>query len=401
MTAGLYVHVPFCPRKCGYCDFYSLVPDGSMMEPLVDALLAELSTAVDGPSIRIETIFAGGGTPTFLPRRGLERLMRALGAIAARDQVREFTVEANPGSLDEDRAAILRDHGVNRVSLGAQSFDERELHWLDRIHRPDQIAACAEVVRRRGFEHFNLDLMFGMPGQTAASWHRSLDRAIELGPDHLACYGLTYESGTPLHGRLERGEVTPAAEEVEARLYEEGIAHLAEAGFEQYEISNYARPGARCLHNLRYWHNRPSVGVGPSAAGYLNGRRWRNVPDLAEYMRRVRAGLSPVVETETLGERARAGETAMLALRLVEGIDRGRFRETTGFDPHELFGEVIEGYVSAGLLAADSERIALTDRGRLVADRIMADFLIPEAEATEYAETEATEGAAADCRLGI
>jgi len=351
-----------------------------MTGPLVDALVAELNQVADAAAIHVETIFVGGGTPTSLPCEDLMRLMRTLGDIAGRDRVVEFTVEANPGTLDIQRAEILRSHGVTRVSIGAQSFDADELERLDRIHRPDQIALSAEIVRQTGFEHFSLDLIFGIPGQTPVSWQRSLESAIGLGPDHLACYGLTYEPGTPLYERLRRGEVTAADEDLEASLYEQGIAYLARVGFEQYEISNFARPGARCLHNLLYWQNQPTVGVGPSAVSYVAGTRRRNVPDWAEYVRRVRAELSPVSESETLGERARAGETAMLMLRLVEGIDRGRFRTATGFDPHELFGGVIEQHVATGLLEKDGERIALTTRGRLVADRVMADFLLPESK---------------------
>lgn len=377
-NVGLYVHVPFCPRKCGYCDFYSVVPVGDDCERLTDSLILELDrTFAARPDLRVETIFVGGGTPTFLPLPALERLFARLGAIAAQHQPSEFSVEANPGSLDHDRAAILRAHAVNRISMGAQSFSQAELAVLERAHSPADIAAGAEIVRRAGFEHFNMDLIFGTPGQTSASWQASLRRAIGLGPDHLACYGLTFEPGTPLHGRLMRGRIDRVADETEAELYTVGIAQLAAAGFEHYEISNFARPGARCQHNLRYWHNRPVLGIGPAAASYLDGCRWRNLPDTAEYVRRMMTAEPTAVDKERLPPLERAGETAMLMLRLVEGMDCAEFQALTGFDPECLYAEVVDRHVRTGSLIAEQGRIRLTDKGRLLADSVMADFLSP------------------------
>ena len=378
LDVGLYVHVPFCSRKCGYCDFYSTVPIGDDCGRFTDALLLELEWALAArPQLRVETIFVGGGTPTFLPIALLERLFSRLGTIAVRHQVSEFSVEANPGSIDEDKAAVLRAHGVNRISMGAQSFSEAELAVLDRVHTPTDIAAGAEVVRRAGFPHFNLDLIFGIPGQTAASWRQSLGRAIGLGPDHLACYGLTFEPGTPLHDRLTRGRVHRVSDEIEAELYTLCIKELAAAGFEHYEISNFARRGARSRHNLRYWHNLPVLGIGPAAASYLDGRRWRNLRDTVEYVRRVTLGEPTSIDAETLSATERAGETAMLMLRLVEGVDCEEFRALTGFDPEELFAAAIGQHLKAGFLAVERGRIRLTDQGRLVADTVIADFLMP------------------------
>jgi len=223
---GLYVHVPFCPSKCGYCDFYSAVPDRGDFDPLVDALLTELSSTLESGEVRVETIFVGGGTPTFLPIGPLERLLAELGRCAAEHAMVEFTVEANPGSVDEAKVAILRDHGVNRISMGAQSFHEPELRFLGRIHQPAEIADSAALIHRAGFEHFNLDLIFGIPGQTPSSWSDSIRQAADLGPDHLACYGLTYEPGTPLHESLTRGRTTQMEDELEAQLYMSGIRQL-------------------------------------------------------------------------------------------------------------------------------------------------------------------------------
>lgn len=381
---GLYIHVPFCASKCGYCDFYSTVPLPGAFEPLVDALITELDAALTGrcgtsAPPAVETIFVGGGTPSLLPTALLVRLFTRLRRVVEEHKPVEFTVECNPASLTDAKADLLRRAGVNRISMGAQSFHPQELRVLERIHNPADIPASAAIVRRSGFAHFNLDLIFGIPGQTLASWKESIRRAIELGPDHLACYGLTFEPDTPLDAQRRAGLITPMDEDLQAELYLATLEELAAAGFEQYEISNFARPGARCLHNLRYWHNRPGIGIGPSAASYLDGRRWRNIPDTGAYVHRVSAGLPIAIDEEQLDPLARAGETAMLRLRTMDGIDRQAFRQATGFDPHELFAATIDRHRRAGLLTVDNDRIALTSQALLVADAIMADFLAPAA----------------------
>lgn len=384
---GLYIHVPFCAVRCGYCDFYTNVPGKGEMAPLVDALLTELANAVESRSVRVRTIFVGGGTPSLLPVALLTRLFERLGAIARRHRPLEFTVEVNPASLTDTKAAILRDNNVNRISMGAQSFHANELRVLDRIHGPGDLAPSAEIVRRSGFEHFNLDLMFGIPGQTAASCAESIRRAIDLGPDHLSCYSLTYEPGTPLLAKREAGLIHPVDEDYDADLYLTVQDQLSAAGFAQYEISNFARPGAESQHNLRYWRNQPVLGIGPSAASYLDGRRWRNLPDTAEYVRRIMAGLDTTVDREELSPMARAGETAMLGLRLNEGIERSRFLAATGFDPFELFAEAIERHVASGFIAVEGGKIVLTRAGRLLADMIGADFLLPDEASGRKAES--------------
>lgn len=377
-SVGLYIHIPFCASKCGYCDFYSTVPQAGAFEPLVAALLIELDKVFARRELRVETVFVGGGTPSLLPPHCLRGLFNGISAVLPPDRTSvEFTVEANPASLTLEKAGILRGAGVNRISLGAQSFHAQELTALERIHTPEDIVATAGLVHGSGFDHLNLDLIFGIPGQTLASWKESLRRAIDLGPDHLACYGLTYEPGTPLHSRLQLGQIRPADENLEAELYLATLDTLTAAGFEQYEISNFARAGARCWHNLRYWYNQPSIGVGPSAASYLDGSRWRNIPDTAEYVRLLKGGGDSAIDVETLSPLEHAGETAMLLLRLAEGIDCDRFIATTGYDARRIFADAIDRHSAAGLLQANSRRIALTRRGLLLADAIISDFLLP------------------------
>jgi oxygen-independent coproporphyrinogen-3 oxidase len=377
IDVGLYVHVPFCPRKCGYCDFYSITPGGSLVADYVDAVVTELEAVLADGRLCVETIFVGGGTPSFLPESSLARLMGCLAQVYRTHHPSEFSVEANPASLTSEKAVLLRQAGVNRISFGAQSFVCAELETLDRLHRPEDIVAGVELVRRTGFEHLNLDLIFGIPGQTLDTWNRSLNAAIELGPDHVACYGLTYEPDTPLTRRRDSGQVVPVDEELDTAMYLRAIDCLAEAGFQQYEIGNFARPEGQCRHNLRYWRSQPGIGVGPAAASYMNGCRWRNIVSVEEYTARIRAGQDTAVEIECLDPLDRAGEAAMLRLRMTDGIRCEEFQALTGYDPHVLFADAIQNHVRTGLLTVDHDRIVLTRKGLPLADAVIRDFLKP------------------------
>jgi oxygen-independent coproporphyrinogen-3 oxidase len=383
-VASVYVHVPFCHTICGYCDFYSTVLDRSATGPLVDALIAELEQALDGrgrPSPnrplepRVRTVFVGGGTPTTLPSADLVRLLQRLVTLPAANGPPEFTVEANPATVNDRVAHLLAEAGVNRVSIGAQSFDPSELRVLERIHRPAQVEQTVRACRRAGLRSLNLDLIFGVPGQSLDSWLASLRAALALGPDHLSCYGLTYEAGTPLFEQLRAGRVRPVEPGLEAEMYEATIDTLAAAGLRHYEISNFARPGFECLHNLAYWHNEPYLGIGPSAAGFVDGLRYRNVADTAEYVRAIHAGRSPRVEEERLPPDRRARETVMLELRLIEGMDRRHFEGRFGHDPVALYAEAVARHVELGLLEVTPSHLRLTRAGLLVADSVIADFL--------------------------
>lgn len=372
---SIYAHVPFCHTVCGYCDFYSIVYDRDAVHPLVDALCSELRAYAGRLDLRAETIFVGGGTPTTLPPEELARLLSALRDLVDAAAGLEFTVEANPATVSERTAEALRSCGVNRLSLGAQSFEPSELRVLERIHRPEQVGQTVEIARRAGIGQVNLDLIFAVPGQSLESWLENLCRAVDLGPDHLSCYALTYEEGTPLFDQLRAGQVRRADDSLEAEMYEATIDALAAAGFAQYEISNFARPGCECRHNLVYWHNRPYLGVGPSASGFVEGARYKNVPDAAQYAAAVRAGRSPRVFEERRPLDQQARETAMLELRLRSGLDRAAFRERYGRDALEFFRAAVETHGADGLLEVDEARIALTRAGLLVADTVIADFL--------------------------
>jgi len=368
-----YVHVPFCAHKCGYCDFASLAGADDQADRYLDALDRELA-ALGGPH-EVETIFVGGGTPTRLDARQLARLLGSVRRTFLLTPDGEWTVEANPGTLDAARADALADGGVNRVSLGAQSFHPELLKALERNHGPEEVPRALDLIRPR-FPLWSFDLIFGVPGSTPAHWRADLETAMGLGPSHLSCYGLVFEKGTPLWKAREAGLVRPVDEEDERTMYAHTIDRLADAGLAHYEISNFARPGHESRHNLVYWTNDAYFGVGLGAARYVGGVRSVNTRDLGTYLRRLEAGLDATGPTETLDREARARETATLMLRrTIAGLDRADFAHRTGFDLDGLSGAAIAKHVSRGLLEDDGRRVRLSREGIFLADGVLCDFL--------------------------
>ena len=368
-----YVHVPFCAHKCGYCDFASLAGADHLADRYLDALDREVA-AVGTPQ-PVDTIFIGGGTPTRLDARQLERLLATVRRWFPLADGGEWTVEANPGTLDAAKVAVLADGGVNRVSLGAQSFQPDLLRALERNHAPDEVPRALDLIRPR-FDRWSFDLIFGVPGSTPAMWEADLATALALGPDHLSCYGLVYEKGTALWKQERAGHVQPVGEEAERSMYEHTIDRLADAGLAMYEISNFARPGHESRHNLIYWANWAYFGVGLGAARYLDGVRSSNTRDLPAYLKRVEAGLDATGPTETLDPEARARETAVLMLRrTVSGLDRAEFARQTGLDFDDLAGDALPRHRAGGLLEDDGTRVRFTRAGLFLADTVLCDLL--------------------------
>jgi len=373
---GLYIHVPFCLHKCHYCDFYSLVETGpeSRHTAFTDRLIEEIRAAGPWLSGPLETIFVGGGTPTLLEPDLWARLLAAIGADLNLQPDCEFTVEANPDALSAELLDVLVAGGVNRLSMGAQSFDPVLLKALERTHDPQNVRRGIELARAAGITNVNLDLIFGIPGQRLDGWATDLDAVLALEPTHLSCYNLTYEPNTPLAAKLRRGAIERVDEDVEADMYEATIDRLAGAGFEHYEISNWARPGRACRHNLLYWRNGSWWPLGPGAAGHFNGIRWKNVPRLGEYLR-VRL-LPPITGQEQLDQDGRIGEILMLGLRLMEGIGLDRLESLLSVgDRGELRRAVVDRYTTAGLLEQSGGRLRFTRAGLLLADTVLADLL--------------------------
>ncbi len=374
-SIGWYVHLPFCRTKCGYCDFYSLPTLPTLIDGLIRALSHELREK--DPARPVETVFIGGGTPTELPAEALKPLLELIRDRAG--NVREYSVEANPSSTDELKLDLLLRSGANRISFGAQSFDRRDLAILERLHDPDRIAESVHAARATGFDNLNLDLIYAVPGQTLGRWRDTLRRAIDLGTEHLSCYALMYEPGTSLTRLRSQGRITPCDEDLECEMFELTIDELTAAGFEHYEISNFARPGRQCRANLIYWENREYLGIGPSAVSFLDGVRRKNVADVRKYVELLPSDpAAVVVEQERLSPLAHACETAVQSLRLTRGIDVESFQHRTGFGAHILFEEPIRRFSALGLIEADGSAIRLTRRGLLVANRVMGEFLLDD-----------------------
>jgi oxygen-independent coproporphyrinogen-3 oxidase len=369
-----YVHVPFCAHKCGYCDFASLAGVDHLADHYLDALEREMAMTLGG-SQEVDTIFVGGGTPTRLDAAQLERLTGIIRRWFILSPGGEWTVEANPGTLDAAKADILAGAGVDRVSLGAQSFRPDSLRVLERHHGRTEVEQAVEIVRPR-FPRWSLDLIFGVPGSSLDDWRRDLEIAMGFGPSHLSCYGLVFEKGTPLWKQRERGEVRPLDEELERSMYETTIDRLSESGLAMYEISNFSRPGHESRHNLVYWANEAYFGFGVGAARYVRGVRSVNTRELPAYIRRIESGEPATGPSEELTSEERARETSVLMLRRTAiGLDRADFRGRTGFDLDRLAGPAIERNRALGYLEDDGDRLRLSREGIFVADQVLAAFL--------------------------
>ena len=378
---ALYVHVPFCFHKCHYCDFYSITRQTpARMGHFVDLVLREAdgwTEQAQGPRCRPRTIFCGGGTPTLLPVEEMRRLIVGLRERFDFSQVDEFTVEANPATLSDEFAAMLRDVGVDRLSFGAQSFDREELKALERHHDPDDVPRSVAIARAAGFTRLNVDLIYAIPGQTLESWAASLERAIKLDTPHVSCYGLTYEPNTPIAVKKRLGTMIPAEESLELDMMRHARTRLAAVGRPAYEISNYATAGEECRHNLVYWTGGNYIGLGPSAASHVAGWRWKNRPHLGEWENAMESARLPAIDVEQLTPAQRAGELAMLMLRLTDGLNLAAFADRTGCDARQMFARQIDQLAPTGLITVDDHAIRLTDRGLGVADAVAAEFLAP------------------------
>jgi oxygen-independent coproporphyrinogen-3 oxidase len=367
-----YVHVPFCAHHCGYCDFAVVTGKDHLIDRYLDALCAEL--AMLGEPQPVETLFLGGGTPTHLGPVQLERLLVALNRWFPLASGGEFTVEANPDNLSTERIAVLAAHGVNRISLGAQSFDHDLLRVLERTHDPSSVFRAVDRLRPH-IASVSLDLIFGVPGQTATRWRADLERALSLSPDHVSTYGLTYEKGTRLWKQQQRGQIVALDESAERDLYQQGIETLISAEFEHYEISNFAQPGRRSRHNQVYWANHAYFGIGLGAARYVMGRREMNTRDLSAYIRKITAGEPATQQSEALSPFERARETMAVQLRRCEGIDRQAFQVQTGFNLDQVANSALPHLIELGLLADNGWCVALTHQGKFVADGVIERLL--------------------------
>ena len=367
-----YIHVPFCRHRCGYCNFTLVAKRDDLIGDYLRALERELSW-LESPRT-IDTLFIGGGTPTYLLPADLARMLQIVHRWFPAAPGAEISLEANPSDITAEKLAILRDHGVNRLSLGVQSFDAAKLQLLERDHDAETASRHARQALDAGFV-VAIDLIFGVPDETRSIWQRDLEAALQLQPHHLSTYGLTWEKGTAFWSRRVRGDLTPLSEDEEAGCYEMAIDHLLEAGFEHYEVSNFARPGFACRHNQAYWNGLPYFAAGPGAARFVDGRRETNHRSVTAYLNRVLSGHSPVFESEQLGAEDAARERMVFGLRQIAGIHRGDFHRETGFDLEELGGAALESFLAHRLLQWQDQQLQLTRAGLLVSDSIWGHFL--------------------------
>ncbi len=370
---ALYLHIPFCRARCVYCGFNTYAGLEGLIPAYAEALCREVGAA---PPARGRTVYFGGGTPSLLPSEILERLLAVLRSRFALPEDAEVTLEANPGTVGPGYLRRVRELGVNRLSLGGQSARLEELRLLGRLHTWEEAVEAVRAARRAGFDNVNLDLIYGLPGQTMGHWQESVEAALHLEPDHLSLYALTLEEGTPLALRVARGDLLAPDEDLAAEMYEWARERLRQAGYVHYELSNWARSEARrCRHNLAYWYNEPYLGFGAGAASWWAGRRWTNVRHPEAYIRRIGDGLSVVDEAEEIPRALEMGETMMMGLRLVEGVADERFRARFGVGLEEAFGEELRRLRRAGLLDWDGRVARLTPRGYLLGNQVFQAFL--------------------------
>lgn len=375
MGTSLYVHVPFCVVKCGYCDFNSyVVEDPEAHDAFLAALDAELRAKA--PPHHPVSVFVGGGTPSHLDEARLQRLFSILARHVDLAACAEVTMEANPESITTRKAAIAFAAGVRRISLGVQTFDADRLRFLDRAHSAERAEAAVAEVRAAGFENVSVDLIFGLPGQEPAAWQRDLERALALRPAHLSCYNLTFEPGTRLTRDLQRGLVARNDDDVDRELFLATRARLRAAGYEAYEISNFAGSGGACRHNDHYWLQGDYVGVGPGASSHRRGHRSTNLKALDPWVRAALGGTPTAATAEVLAPAQRAGEGVWLGIRRRDGVDLAGLERRIDFAVREMFAPIVDRQVRAGHVLREGDRIRLTDAGVLLADSIGADYLV-------------------------
>jgi len=370
---GIYIHVPFCVRKCDYCDFYSCT-DLAKIPAYVDSLVDEMEIT-DFPS-PADTLYFGGGTPSILAPEQIQRLIDAAVNRFQLSSDVEITIEANPGTVTAEKLAGFRQAGVNRINIGVQSFSDFSLGFLSRIHTAKEAIASFELARSAGYDNIGFDLIYGLPGQSEKMWQADLSAAIALSPEHLSCYMLTYEPGTRMENNLRNGHFRPLPDKTVGQLYEFTVQYLEDNGFFQYEVSNFSTSGqTRSKHNQKYWTHAPYIGMGPSAHSLTGKKRSWNVRSLDGYLKKTGQGQLPVEETEELNSRQLMMETLYLRLRCVDGISILEFEKRFSTDFKRLFGSVVSAYESDGYLEVENNQCRLTRKGMLFADSISSRFI--------------------------
>lgn len=376
MGLALYIHIPFCQRKCNYCDFPSYPAAAYNVDAYLQALELEMCRyKPETQDLAVSTLFIGGGTPSILTESQLTTLFQGISKNFRLAEDAEVTMEANPGSVDFSKLKLLRQLGVNRLSLGVQSLDPKLLKRLGRIHTPVQAVEAYELAREAGFSNINLDLMNGLPGQAVSTWEYTLKTAVNLKPEHISVYGLSVEEGTLFGDEWAAGILSLPEEELCVQMTAFTHELLKSCGYHHYEISNYAMPGKECRHNQIYWHNLPYLGFGAGAASYWQRERRTNTADVDVYIEQVTKGLSPVTEREQQDLAQDMAETMFLGLRMLKGVERQGFARRFGREIDSVYGQQIKDLVRRGLLVDEGGFLHLTSKGIFLANEVFCEFL--------------------------
>lgn len=378
MVKGLYIHIPFCHQICFYCDFNKVFFKDQPVDAYIDSLGKELALwkeqgALDQP---LETIFLGGGTPTSLEPRQLEKLLGYIHEFVPMADNLEWTSEANPDELTFEKMQVLFNGGVNRLSMGVQSFDEDLLKRLGRTHSNGDVAKAVEDARRVGFTNISFDLMYGLPGQTMAQWEDTLEQAFLFDLPHFSAYSLIIEPKTVFYNLMTKGKLNTVTEDLEADMYDKLMLEMESRGLSQYEISNFARPGFESRHNLLYWDNVEYIGAGAGAHGYVKGIRYSNHGPLKKYMEPLENGERPILSSHEVPRKEQMEEEMFLGLRKTAGVSLEHFNGKFGIPMEQVYGSILDKEISSGNLVIENGRVKLTNHGRFIGNNIFEQFLL-------------------------
>lgn len=373
---GIYIHIPFCVKKCRYCDFNSYKIDIEKKKRYIKALEKEIEiySKMDN-KIKIDTIFLGGGTPSILKPDEIESIFEKLNSSFDISEDAEITMECNPGTLDEEKLNAMKKSGVNRLSIGLQAVQNDILEYIGRIHTFEEFEKTYNLVRKCGFDNVNIDLMYNLPNQREKEWMETLEKVVSLNPEHISAYSLILEEGTELCDMYERGEFTLSGDDTDIKMYRYTIDYLKKNGYMQYEISNYAKPGKECRHNIIYWKCDNYIGLGAGASGYIGNRRYSNIPEVDEYNETIEAGKLPVLSEEVLTDEEKFEELVFMGLRMNEGVLYEDFEKISGIDIRKYRKEIIERLKKDNLIECDENRIKLTQSGREISNKVFLDII--------------------------
>ena len=373
---SLYIHIPFCAQKCLYCDFPSFARKDHLRKAYIEALNKEIINLREKHNnLEINTIFIGGGTPSVLESNELECLLKEIAKLNMAKDI-EYSMECNPGNLTEEKLEVMKKYGVNRISMGLQAKQDNLLKGLGRIHNYKTFKENFLLAKKVGFNNINVDLMFGLPNQRLNEWEETLREIISLEPAHISAYSLIIEEGTAFYNLYENDKLKLPTEEEERKIYHLAKKILEENGFNQYEISNYAKEGKECRHNLAYWNMDNWIGVGSAAASYINGKRIKNISSVEEYINSINEKGEAVEEIINNSKNDNMEEFMFMGLRKINGIDENEFKKRFSMNINDVYGEILNKYIDEGLLIRDSGRIFLSEKGIEISNIIMADFLL-------------------------